>query len=149
MPRAVRQGLYCTHIMDLLLISRSLRWAPLAPLAIVLAACSGAPQPLATTLCDLPIYPQRLVQLEAQVGVRPDGRVVILDAQCPAIRIDLRLTGAAARAGFEEKLKKSSDGLADPASVRLPAKLTGVFTGPPGSTYFTAEAIVELAAGQS
>jgi hypothetical protein len=130
-------------------MSQRFAYSLAALLAIALAACSGAAPPMATTLCDLPIYPQRLVQLEAQVGVRPDGRVVIVDAKCPAIRIDLRLTGAAARAGFEERLKKTSAGLADPASVRLPAKLTGVFTGPPGGSFFTAEAIVELAAGQS
>jgi hypothetical protein len=126
-----------------------LRLAPIAALAMLLTACSGGPQPLGTTLCDLPLYPQRLLQLDAQVGAERDGRAVIVDARCPAIRIELRLTGAAARAGFDERLKKASAGLSDPASVRLPVKLTGVYTGPPDGSYFTAEAVVELTAGKT
>lgn len=118
----------------------------LAPLcvAIALAGCSAGPPPQAVTLCDLPLYPQRLVQLDAEAGVRPDGRVVVVDARCAAIRIELRLTGAAARFGLEERLKKSSQGLASPAGVRLPVRLTGVYTGPPDGSWFTAESIAEL-----
>ena len=123
--------------------------ARVAALAILLAACSSGPQPLSTTVCDLPLYPQRLVQLDTQVGTQRDGRAVLVDARCPAIRIELRLTGAAARAGLDERLKKASAGLADPAAVRLPATQTGVYTGPPAGSFFTAEAIAELTAGKS
>lgn len=117
--------------------------------ALLFAACSSGPQPLNTTVCDLPLYPQRSLQLDAQVGTERDGRAVIVDARCPAIRIGLRLTGAAARAGLEDRLKKASEGLVDPASVRLPVRLTGVYTGPPEGSYFTAETVIELAAGKS
>jgi hypothetical protein len=118
-------------------------------LAGLVAACSSNPQPLTTTLCDLPIYPQRLVQLDAQVGVQPDGRAMLMDASCPAIRIELRLTGAAAHSGLDARLKKASEGLSDPASVRLPATLSGVYTGPPAGSYFTAETVAEVTAGKS
>jgi len=130
-------------------IIRPLRLGTLAALAILFVGCSTGPQPLGTTLCDLPLYPQRLVQLETQVGSERDGSAVMVDARCPAIRIELRLTGAAARAGLDERLKKASEGLSDPASVRLPVKLTGVYTGPPDGSYFTAETVAEITAGKS
>lgn len=114
-----------------------------------MSSCSSGPTPLTTNLCELPIYPQRLVQLEAQIGSARDGRVMLLDARCPAIRIELRLTGAAARSGFDDRLKQAAEGLADPSTVRLPAVLTGVYTGPPAGSYFTAEAIAEVTAGKT
>jgi hypothetical protein len=74
---------------------------------------------------------------------------MLMDARCPAIRIELRLTGAAARSGFDDRLKQAAEGLADPSTVRLPAVLTGVYTGPPAGSYFTAEAIAEVTAGKT
>lgn len=129
--------------------NRPLRIATLAAMSLLLGACSAGRPPLSTTLCDLPIFPQRLVQMEAQIGTASDGRALVLDARCPAIRIELRLTGAAARAGLDERLKRAADSLADPATVRLPVTLTGVYTGPPAGSYFTAEAVTEITAGKS
>lgn len=108
----------------------------------LLAACErpGA-QPLATTVCELPQNAQRLVRLQAEVGVRSDGHAVIGDANCPSQRYVLQLTGAAARSGLEEQLKASP--VDDKGARHLPVTVTGVYDGG-----FTAEALQVQAAKQ-
>lgn len=103
--------------------------------ALALAAATGlltscgqqGAQPLATTVCDLPQNPQRLVRLSAEVGVRSDGHAVIGDASCPSRRVELRLTGAAARGDLESQLKAAPT---DASGARhLPVIVTGVYDG--------------------
>jgi hypothetical protein len=108
----------------------------------LLAGCArpGA-QPTATTVCDLPQNAQRLVRLQAEVGVRSDGHAVISDANCPSKRYELRLTGVAARSGLEPQLQAAPT---DAAGARhLPVIVTGVYDGG-----FTAETLQVLAAKQ-
>jgi hypothetical protein len=121
--------------------------APILAAAVaVLAACTEAgTAPLSVSVCDLARYPQRLVQVKAEVRLRSDGQAVISDASCAAERIELRLTGAAAHAGLEAALKTA---LADGADkVRMPVSLTGVYAAAPDA-FFTAEALVMAPAGR-
>jgi hypothetical protein len=118
----------------------------LAALVAVLAACTeSGTAPLSVSVCDLAQYPQRLVQLKAEVRLRNDGQAVISDAGCATERIELRLTGAAVRAGLEAALKTALAAGAD--KVRVPVSLTGVYAAAPDA-FFTAEALVIAPAGR-
>ena len=123
-------------------MNRPTRFASVTLAVALLAACDrpGA-QPLASTVCELPQNAQRLVRLQAEVGVRSDGHAVIGDANCPSQRYVLQLTGAAARSGLEDQLKASP--VDDKGARHLPVTITGVYDGS-----FTAETLQVQAAKQ-
>jgi hypothetical protein len=113
--------------------------AIIVPVLASLAACGlQRAAPLVSTVCELPLHPQRLVQISAEVRLRSDGQAVISDASCAAERIELRLTGAAAHAGLERALKTALAAGAD--NVRVPVYLTGVYAAL-REAYFTAESL--------
>jgi hypothetical protein len=93
---------------------------------------------MTTTVCELARFPQRLVAIGAEVRLRSDGQAVISDANCAAVRIELRLIGAAAHAGLEEALKTALAAGVD--GVRISVSITGVYTTAP-EVSFTAETL--------
>jgi hypothetical protein len=93
-------------------------------------------------------YAQRMVQIDAEIRVDPDGRTVIGDARCAGTKIELRLTEAAARAGAAEQLMAAARSAASNGKPSVPAKLTGVYANTATSAYFIAENISGLPASR-
>jgi hypothetical protein len=121
----------------------------LTSLAGLLSGCSErAATPLAATVCELTRYPQRMVQIDAEVRVDTDGRTVIGDARCASTKIELRLTEAAERAGAALQLMTAARNAASSGQPSIAVKLTGVFTNTATSTYFVAENIAGLPASR-
>ena len=111
----------------------------------LLSACGERMQaPIATTVCELPAYAQRMVQLDAEISVDRDGRTVIGDARCATTKIELQLSAAATRAGAAEQLEAAAQSATSSGKPSFSAKLTGVFTHATTGTYFIAESISGL-----
>ena len=125
----------------------------LAAMAIVmaisasLAGCSDAsgPQALKTTVCDIAQSPNRLVQMPVRIGVRSDGVAVISAPECPTLRIELRLAGAATRSNLEAQLKAAGA----VTGGQLNADVTGVLNNSAAPPTFTAEALQVQAASSA
>ena len=108
----------------------------------LLTACSERTQPpVATTVCELPTYVQRMVQVDAEISVDAGGRTVIGDAHCATTKIELRLSEAASRAGAAAQLKAAAQRAVSSGNPSIPVKLTGVFTNESTAAYFIAESI--------
>jgi hypothetical protein len=111
----------------------------------LLTACSERkPAPLTTSVCELSMYAQRAVQIDAEISAGPGGVPLIGDPRCPTTKVELRLSGAATRAGAEEQLKAAAQRATGSGSQSFPARLSGVFTNATTGDYFIAESFSEL-----
>ncbi len=113
-----------------------------AALIGLLAACGPAPQPpLATTVCELPAHAQRSVQFDATVSVDSEGQAFISDGRCAEIRIMLRLSTAASRAGAAGQLQAAAQQAVNAGHTSFAVRLTGVYTSTPSEASFVAESV--------
>jgi hypothetical protein len=115
---------------------------PLAVLLGLLAACSQPQQPpLATTVCGLSAKPGRTVQIDATVSVDAEGNAMLGDAHCPAKRVALQLSTAAARAGADELLQSAAKQAVSSGQSSFAVTLVGVYTDTTQGTQFVASRV--------
>jgi hypothetical protein len=114
----------------------------LAMLLGSLAACSQPQRPpLATTVCELSAKPGRTVQIDATVSVDARGNAMLGDAHCPAIRVALQLSTAAARAGADELLQAAAKQAVSSGQSSFAVTLAGVYTDTAQGAQFVASSV--------
>jgi hypothetical protein len=125
--------------------SRNLLVALTALLGLLSACSQSRQQPLATTVCELSAKPGRTVQIDATVSVDAQSNAMIGDAHCPAIRIALQLSTAAARAGADELLQSAAKQAVASGQSSFTVKLTGIYTDTAEGSQFGASSVVIVA----